>query len=304
MSINKKVKDRLFCFIFGREENKKWTLSLYNAVNNSSFENPDEISIETMENFLYMGMKNDVAFLIQDYLNLYEHQSTFNPNMPLRDLIYLGKAYMKYIDKNELNIYGSKLIKVPVPKFVVFYNGKEEEEDQILRLSDSFPENKREEADIEITVKFININFGHNKELMAKCNSLNEYSQFIDSIRKKSKIESIEDAVNHAIDEMPDTSEIKPFLKANRAEVLDMLFEEYDEAKVMELFRKEGRIEGREEGRIEGKEEGRIEGREEGRKEGKEEERKETAKNIARALDEGRINKEAADYLLNLMKES
>ncbi len=290
--INKKNKDRLFCFIYGREENKNWTLSLYNAVNDSDFKNANDISIETIENFLYMGMKNDVAFLIHDTLNFYEHQSTYNPNMPLRDLIYLVKSYTKYVEKNNYNIYGCKVIPLPVPKFVVFYNGNMEEEDKILRLSDAFPENIKNESDIEITVRFYNINAGHNAKLMDKCRTLREYSEFIDSIRKKSKLISIDNAVSQAIDEMPNDSEIKPFLLNNRAEVLDMLFEEYDEAKVMALFKEEGRKEGKEEGK------------EEGKKEGDEERLDKSIRAVSDALNKGLINNEQAELLIKNIKEA
>ena len=85
--INVKHKDRLFCFIFGREENKKWTLSLYNAVNQSTHKDPDIIEITTMEDVLYMGMKNDVSFIIANIVSVYEQQSTYNPNMPVREMM-------------------------------------------------------------------------------------------------------------------------------------------------------------------------------------------------------------------------
>ncbi len=115
---NSKYKDRLFSFIFGNEKNKKWTLALYNAVNHSNYTNPDDIEINTLENAVYMGMKNDVSFLLHTAINLYEHQSTYNPNMPARQLIYLGKLFEKHIKKYNCNMYGTKRIELPVPKFV------------------------------------------------------------------------------------------------------------------------------------------------------------------------------------------
>lgn len=105
----KQYKDRLFCFIFGREENKEWALSLYNAINGTSYHDIDQLKLYTIENAVYMGMKNDVAFIIQDTLNLYEHQSSYNPNMPVRMLIYLSRLYEKYIEQKHLNRYGRKL---------------------------------------------------------------------------------------------------------------------------------------------------------------------------------------------------
>ena len=118
--INTKHKDRLFCFLFGREENKRWTLSLYNAVNHSFHTDPDSIQITTMEDILYMGMKNDVSFIITDIMSIYEQQATYNPNMPVRERMYAAKLYDKYIHENKLNIYGDTLVALPIPKLVVF----------------------------------------------------------------------------------------------------------------------------------------------------------------------------------------
>ena len=97
---NIQYKDRLFNFIFGSEENKAWTLSLYNAVNGSSYTDPTAIEINTIKEVMYLGMHNDVSFLIADNMNLYEQQSTYNPNMPLRFLQYAG------------NLLGTKVVLV------------------------------------------------------------------------------------------------------------------------------------------------------------------------------------------------
>ena len=118
----REYKDRLFTFMFGREENRSWTLSLYNAINGSDYTNPNDIQITTIREVLYMGMHNDVSFMISDQMNLYEQQSSFNPNMPLRQMQYASNLYEQYIRKNELNKYSSSLLRLPVPKLVVFYN--------------------------------------------------------------------------------------------------------------------------------------------------------------------------------------
>lgn len=85
------------------EANKKWTLSLYNAVNGTSFAEPADIRFTTIENAVYMGMKNDVSFILFYVMNIYEQQSSYNPNMPVRQLMYAGKLYDKYIQVNNLN---------------------------------------------------------------------------------------------------------------------------------------------------------------------------------------------------------
>ena len=108
-TIQREHKDRLFSFIFGRSENKAWALELYNAINGSDYSDMDEIEFNTIEDVLYMGMKNDVSFILRSVMSLYEQQSTYPANMPVRDLMYVGKLYDKYIEEHDLNIYGEKL---------------------------------------------------------------------------------------------------------------------------------------------------------------------------------------------------
>lgn len=256
--VNKKHKDRLLNFIFGSEENKAWTLSLYNAVNGSEYTDPSLIEFTTLKDALFMGMKNDTSFLIADTLSVYEHQSTYCPNMPLRLLEYVNSIYSGHIAKNKLNKYGSKLIMLPTPKLVVLYNGtKEMPDESVLKLSDSFAEDTKESADIEVKVRMINVNYGRNESLLATCKPLYEYSWLINEIRiSQAGGYEIKDATRKAVKAMPDEFLIKEFLIVNLEEVEGMLDTEYNEAEVMELFKEEGRAEGK----IEGKQEGRIEG--------------------------------------------
>ncbi|MBO6107999.1 MAG: hypothetical protein J6P16_01185, partial [Eubacterium sp.] len=201
-SINRKNKDKLFTYIFGKEQNKQWILDLYNAINGSSYENPDDIEINTMSDVLYMGMINDVSFIVQDILSLYAHQSTFNPNMPLRELMYAASLYDKYVHQHNLNIYSSKQIKIPVPRIVVFYNGMRDIEDEIiLELKDAFPEGSDpERSDIQVRVRMLNINYGHNNALLSKCRPLMEYSWFVERVRiNRDKGMSIEKAVDKTL---------------------------------------------------------------------------------------------------------
>ena len=242
-------KDRLFCFIFGSEEHKDWTLSLYNAVNGSSYEDPSAITIATLTQVVYLGMHNDVAFLIKDEVSLYEQQSTFNPNMPLRLMQYTGNMYEKLITLQKRNKYGKTLIPLPVPKLVVFYNGlRDAPDEQILHLSDAFPAEHREESDIQVRVRMININQGRNPDMMKTCKPLEEYTWTVETIRKYEKEMELTDAIDRALDEMPEDYQIRPYLEANRKEVKTMLLTEYNEKETMEMFKEEGRAEGRAEG--------------------------------------------------------
>ena len=248
--INNKNKDRLFAFIFGREENKAWTLDLYNAVNGTAYSDPSEIELNTMSDTVYMGRKNDVSFIMCGTMNLYEHQSAYNPNMPLRQLMYAGRLYDKHIKQKKQNIYSKKIIEIPMPKLVVFYNGTYDEPDEvILELKDSFPQGlDPAESDIQVRARMLNINKGHNKELMKKCRPLLEYSKFIAGIRQnKQTCETIEAAIDKALEELPEDSLLHDFLLGNKAEVKNMCITEYNEEETMEMFKQEFKEDGQQE---------------------------------------------------------
>ena len=246
---NHQFSDRLFNLIFGSEEHKDWTLSLYNAVNHTSYTDPSVIEFTTIRETLYLGMHNDVSFIISWLLNLYEQQSTYNPNMPVRLLQYAGNMFERYIVLNRKNKYGKALIRLPVPKLVTFYNGPDErpeEEDQ--NLFDSFPPELRNESDVQVHVHMINVNQGKNKELLNLCKPLGEYAWIVDTIRQHQKQlaktldrkEALEVAIDRTIDSIPDDFVIKPYLVVHRAEVKGMLLTEYNETETMELFKEEG----------------------------------------------------------------
>ena len=256
ITVNRESKDRLFKIIFGRNENRAWTLSLYNAVNGSSYTNPDDITITTVEDALYLSMKNDISFLIANTMNLYEHQSTYNPNMPARMLTYASMVYSRYISGTKTLMYSEKLKQLPVPKLVAFYNGtKEMPDEKILYLSDSFPEG--ETSDIEVKVRMLNINYGKNAQLLAKCRPLYDYSLFVDAVRKyRSQGLEIHVSVHKAIWGLAEDSQIRKFLGDHEAEVAMLWITEYDEEKIHEMIRKEGFEDGLEEGKQEGRSEG------------------------------------------------
>ena len=239
--VKRKYKDILFRFIF---KDKKELLQLYNAINGTSYKNPDDLLITTMEDVNYIGMKNDLSFLIANEINLYEHQSTVNKNMPLRGLLYLAKMYESYVETNGLNKYQKKLIPLPFPRFIVFYNGEEEiGEELYLRLSDAF-EKREEEPAVECVAKFININYGHNQELMQKCERLGEYSYFVASVRNYLKEGcNQKEAVTCAVNECIEKGILKDVLEKHRAEVVDMFLTTFDKKMYEEALREEGREE-------------------------------------------------------------
>ena len=240
--VNSKYKDTLFRMIF---RDKKNLLSLYNALNKTSYTNPDDMKITTLEDVIYVGMKNDVSFLLSSIMNLFEHQSTFNPNMPVRGLLYLARIYQNYIRENGLNIYSSTQISLPVPVYVVFYNGrKEEAEYQELKLSDAFKKSEFSgQAALECRVIMLNINLGHNKELFENCRILWEYAYFINEVRENQKKgSSIEAAVRQAQKSCIEQDILKEFLEKNSAEVSDVILEEFNEEQYAEGLREEGKV--------------------------------------------------------------
>ena len=235
---NRNTKSTLFPKVF---EDKEKLLELFNAVNGTNYQNVDDVEINTIEGILYMTTKNDISFLVDGTMNLYEHQSTGNPNMPLRGLLYFGQLYHKYIKTRGLNIYSSKLQKIPVPHYVVFYNGTQEEPDeQILLLSDAFQkdhEHKYVHGCLECEVRMLNINYGHNKELMEKCRRLEEYAIFVAKLREYAKIypKRLDIAITKAIDECIVEGVLKDFLIERKSEVLEMILYSFDK----ELYEKD-----------------------------------------------------------------
>ena len=224
--VNRNYKDTVFRMLFQDREN---LLSLYNAVNGTAYEDVDGLMITTLQDAVYMNYKNDVSFVFDFTLSIYEHQSTVNQNMPLRDLVYVSKVLQGQM--KDQDIYSSRQIKLPTPKFVVFYNGTDEQpEKQILRLSDAY-EKQLEEVELELTVTVYNINYGHNQKLLEACQTLNEYAQYVEVVREYAKEMPLAEAVESAIDSCIRQGILEDFLRKNRAEAIEMSIFEYDEEK-------------------------------------------------------------------------
>lgn len=202
----------------------------------------DNLEITTLENAVYTNYKNDISFVFDFELMLYEHQSTCNPNMPLRDLLYVSHVLQSRI-KDE-NLYSKRLVRIPPPKFVVFYNGIDfQPEQQVLRLSDAF-EKKQDQPALELTVIVYYINLGHNQELLEMCCVLKEYAQYVEQVRIFAKEMAFPEAVEQAVDYCIGNGILSDFLSKNRAEAIAVSIFEYDEEKHMQSERKEWREEG------------------------------------------------------------
>ena len=235
VTANREYKSTMFSMIF---RDKKELLELYNAVNHSDYTNMEALQIVTLENAIYMNMKNDLAFVIDMHLNLYEHQSTFNPNMPLRDLLYVAREYQKLV-KDE-SIYASTPVKLPAPRFIVFYNGRDDRPaKEVLKLSDAYY-TKEEEPELELKVTILNINKGKDQELLTKCNTLREYMQYVDCVRRYTAMPGVtlDEAVTRAVNECIEKGILSEFLRKNKAEAISVSIFEYNEAEEKEKLRR------------------------------------------------------------------
>lgn len=238
---NRLYKSRLFVMIF---EEKKKLLELYNAVSGKHYEDPELLEINTLDNAIYMSMKNDISFLIDARLALYEHQSTYSPNLPLRFFLYLADLYSDMI--RNVNLYSSKKVQLPTPHFVVFYNGERKQPDRkILKLSDLYSVVEKEYK-LNLEVLMLNINSGHNPELMEACHTLWEYAEYTNRVRTYAKEMAVDKAVEQAVIECIQEGILKEFLEKNKAEAMKVSIYEYDEERHIRQEREEAWEEGRE----------------------------------------------------------
>ena len=243
VTANRCFKSRLFVMLF---EDKKELLELYNAVSGKNYQNPELLEINTLDNAIYMSMRNDLSFIIDSRMPLYEHQSSYNPNLPLRFLLYNADVFSG-LTKDE-NLYGTKLVRLPTPQFIVFYNGEKELPDRMeLKLSDAYTV-KEDEVSLELKAVMLNINPGHNEKILEACKTLREYTEYTSRVREYTRIMDLEEAVERAITECIQEGILEEFLKKNRAEAKSVSIYEYDMEKHMRMEREDAREDGIQEG--------------------------------------------------------
>lgn len=243
VTANRCFKSRLFVMLF---EDKKELLKLYNAVSGKNYQDPELLKINTLDNAIYMSMRNDLSFIIDSRMPLYEHQSSYNPNLPLRFLLYNADVFSG-LTKDE-NLYGTKLVRLPTPQFIVFYNGEKELADRMeLKLSDVYTV-KEEEVSLELKAVMLNINPGHNEKILEACKTLREYTEYTSRVREYTRIMDLEAAVERAITECIQEGILEEFLKKNRAEAKSVSIYEYDMEKHMRMEREDAREDGIQEG--------------------------------------------------------
>ncbi len=257
-------KDSVFRMLFSA---KKPLLSLYNALNRTNYTDPEQLEINTLENAIYLGKKNDISFIIQSQMYLYEHQSSLNPNMPLRNLFYVASLYTRMVD--DRNLFSTKVVSLPKPYFVVFYNGTEEQPERLLlKLSELYETGDGEDRiritdeqpELELKTLVVNINKGYNEELKKSCRDLYGYMVYVDKVREFAKNHPLERAVEMAISYCIENDILAEFLTARRAEVMSMSIFEYNQKEHLRQVAEENHAMGWEKGRIAGHREGKIAG--------------------------------------------
>jgi hypothetical protein len=257
MAGNREYKSDVFSMLM---EDKRNALQVYNAVNGSDYDNPELVEIYNLDKGISLSVRNDASFVLDASLSIYEHQSTVCPNMPVRSLVYFSGILEKML--KDRNIYGRKLVRLPVPKFAVFYNGDEEQpEQQEMKLSDAF-EHPVERPELELICKVYNINKGRNKELLESCPVLKEYMTFVDYVRgfhKENGREQLELSIEQAIDRCINEGVLKKFLIERRSEVLKTMQLDYTFERQIMLEREDSRQEGLREGRSQGLSQGKYE---------------------------------------------
>ena len=262
---NRNYKDSVFVDLFAHDITAKENfISLYNALHGTNLDvETTDIQQVMLERVLYMKYYNDIAMLIDGKIViLIEHQSTINKNMPFRFLEYIARIYEKITTKDEK--FGRKLVKLPIPEFYVFYNGKDDyPTESIMKLSDAFMQlegklkNQLENANypLEISVKVININVDKENPILKRCEALKEYSEFIEQVH--SNIENnVPEPLTNAIKEAIKKGFLSDYLNRKSTEVQNMLLAEYDYDTDIAVQRKEafddGIAIGEERGRNEG----------------------------------------------------
>ena len=238
MQGKRNYKDSLFRNIF---KDKKRLCSLYNALSGENI-SPKDITINTLRGTFYNDIKNDISFEVGNHtVVLMEHQGSWNPNMPLRMLWYIGKLYRRHIDVDMA--YHSKMVKIPAPKFYVLYNGsKDEPEHRIMRLSEAF---EGESNSLELVADSYNINLAKGKKLLDSCYELRCYSVFVTKVQEYlAAKQELSQAIKSAVRYCRDNELMKEYFKEHEKEVLDMVTFKWDDKRAREIAEEEGMEKG------------------------------------------------------------
>ena len=282
--VERNYKDTVFVTVF---KEKKCLIELYNAIFDTNYDENTPLDIVTLKDVLFRTLKNDVAFTLGDcFVVLIEHQSTLNDNLPLRDLLYVSTLFKRMIDSKRL--YRKKALMIPRPQFIVLYNGPTDmPEYQELRLSDAYLGELREgeEDALQLVVKVYNINSRKNAEILKKCETLRQYSRFVDIMRSYQKIDRL---TNETMVEIMKRCQkdgiLTDFFREYGTELIEMLFKELTREEDLEISRLDGYDAGLKEGEKSGFSKGVKDGFSKGEKSGFSKGEQKAALEIAKKL--------------------
>ena len=249
MSENREYKSDVFSMLM---EDKRYALEVYNALNGSDFSEPEQVEMVRLDKGVSLSVRNDAAFIIDMNISFYEHQSTYNPNIPLRGMIYYANTMERWIKEKGKDLFSRRMITIPTPHFVVFYNGLEKRpEYEEMKLSDAFCHSS-DQPGIEVLCRVYNINPSQNEKLKERCHVLEGYTYFVEKVREyHGREETRENAVELAIKDCIEHQVLTDFFQSRKDEVIKMTHLDFTWERREELIRKEEREEGREEGRRE-----------------------------------------------------
>ena len=255
---NRKHKDSLFVDYFSKDRDwKQHFLSLYNALHGTNLQ-VETTSLErvNLEQVLYKSYYNDIAVLVDgQFILMIEHQSTINPNMPLRLLEYVARIYGNIVDSTAK--FSRHLVPLAKPEFIVFYTGDQElPPESYLYLSDAFP-NQTQNADLtlELKVKVCTIKSESPSPVVHSCTDLEQYVQFLQLV-EEAKAAGHENPLKWAIQEAVRRNILRDYLERKGGEVLSILMTEYDYATDMAVLKEEAYEDGLFAGLATGREEG------------------------------------------------
>jgi len=253
MSVNREYKDSVFSLYLSDPQR---LIDVYNAVAKTNYPLDTPVEINTLTDVLYKNQINDLSFVLDgQVVVLIEHQSTINENMALRLYMYSARVYEKITKQKPL--YKRKRVKIPVPQFIVLYNGNEPiPEYTVQKLSDSYM-TEQENPQLELKVNIYNINYEVNAEIVQKSKSLNEYSRFIGKIKENlADGLSLEESIKQAIEYGVEHDIMREFLEANGTEVCNMLLSGWNIDEALAVSKEEGYEDGFEAGERRGVEYG------------------------------------------------
>ena len=251
MNRNREYKSNVFSMLM---EIPEYALEIYNVLNNTHYTDPSQIHIMKLEKGVLLSIRNDASFVLDSYLSLYEHQSTYNPNMPLRFLIYFSNLLLELIKDQEYDLFGRRQIPIPTPKFVVFYNGLETRpEREEMHLSDAY-EHHEEQYELDLLCVAYNINPGYNEHIQNNSKVLFGYTTFVEKVRKYAEQELIlKDAIKRAIDECIGEGILADFFSEHHKEVVEMAALDFTFERREKLIRRDSLEEGEKIGILKGK---------------------------------------------------